>query len=66
MTPMQKLRVRARSGVAESTLRHYLDDPMSVRDATRMRIENAARDEGVTLSHAAHPCDSNPPPASAA
>jgi hypothetical protein len=49
LTPMQRLRIRARSGVADESLRNYLEDPASVRDATRMRIEEAARAEGIAL-----------------
>jgi hypothetical protein len=50
MTPMQRLRIRARSGVADETLKSYLDDPRNVRDATRVRIEAAARAEGIDLA----------------
>lgn len=49
---MQKLRIRARSGVAEETLQNYLTDPSSVRDASRVRIEEAARAEGIALPRA--------------
>lgn len=49
LKPMQKLRIRARSGVADETLKNYLEDPTRVRDVTRMRIEEAARAEGIEL-----------------
>jgi hypothetical protein len=55
----QRLRIRARSGVAAETLNAYLDDPKRVRAASATRIEEAARAEGITLP--VHPSTSPPP-----
>lgn len=52
LTPTQRLRIRARSFVAEETLSAYLKDPTSVRTASAMRIEEAARAEGIHLVQA--------------
>jgi hypothetical protein len=58
MSPLQKLRIRARSGVASETLNNYLENPKRVREASRFRIETAAREEGIALPapSAATPC----------
>lgn len=53
MSPLQKLRIRARSGIAAETLNNYLADPESVREASRYRIETAAREEGISLPNGA-------------
>jgi DNA-binding LacI/PurR family transcriptional regulator len=49
LTPRQKLRIRVLSGVADDTLTKYLRDRASVREASRLRIEAAARTEGIAL-----------------
>jgi hypothetical protein len=61
LTPIQKLRIRARSGVAEETLNAYLADRSRVRSVSASRIEEAARAEGLAL-----PCSSSQPPPEAA
>ncbi len=59
LNPIEKLRIRARSGVAEETLENYLSGKRQVRAVSAHRIEDAARAEGIALS-------SEPPPPHAA
>jgi hypothetical protein len=61
LSPIQKLRIRARCGVAEETLNAYLADRSRVRSVSAARIEEAARAEDVELSFQS----SNPPPSAA-
>lgn len=49
LTAIQKLRIRARSGVAQETLKSYLVDRTKVRSISAERIEAAAREEGIVL-----------------
>jgi hypothetical protein len=58
MQSWERLKIRARSGVADETLRAYLRDPRLVRDVSARRIEEAAKAEGITLPASS---DTEPP-----
>lgn len=45
MTPNERARIRARSGCAEETIKAY----PNVLEASRIRIERAAKEEGIEL-----------------
>lgn len=49
LSSRDRLRLRLRSGVAEATLVRYFTDPLTVREASRRRIEDAAKKEGIIL-----------------
>lgn len=46
LTPNERARIQARSGCAEETIRRY----PNVREASRLRIERAAEEEGISLA----------------
>lgn len=46
LTPNERARIRARSGCAEETIRRY----PNVREVSRLRIERAAEEEGISLA----------------
>ena len=48
LSPNERARIRARSGCAEESIKRYPDN----REATRLRIERAAREEGIALTAA--------------
>jgi hypothetical protein len=50
-TPNQRARLQARSGCAQETIKRY----PHVTEASRLRIERAAREESIDLSAAPAP-----------
>lgn len=48
LSPNERLRIRARSGLADETIR-AIEQGRPVREASRMRFERAAAEEGVSL-----------------
>jgi DNA-binding LacI/PurR family transcriptional regulator len=49
LTQRERLRIRARSGVAEETLARFLSGRERVREASAVRIVEAAKAEGIEL-----------------
>ncbi len=47
-SPNERARIQARSGCADETIKAY----PKCREASRMRIERAAKEEGITLPSA--------------
>jgi hypothetical protein len=60
MTPNERARIRARSGLDEKTI-VKIERGERVREASRLRFERAAREEGI----AAASTTTTPPPAAA-
>jgi hypothetical protein len=50
LTPNERARIRARSGLAEETIR-AIEDGRPVREASRLRFDRAAEEEGITAAH---------------